>query len=232
MTWTRQLRDALSLADSPIGRDRPRGPATMLSLAALATILLDLNRLPWRIDYATAFPRIIPSLIVLAWLAIDLRGDPPALGLRWRPLPSWRFWLRAGLYVGALFAVIVAAAMAIYFTHHGVSWPAEVPPPGDISLWHTAVHYPVVEEIIYRWALVTALVTCTSRWSAVVLSGLAFGYLHFVYGVAAPNNVAAGFVFAWVYLRSGQIALPIALHSIGNLLVTGGNAIAYELLSC
>ena len=60
------------------------------------------------------------------------------------------------------------------------------------------IEAPLVEELIYRWALVTALAAVGLRWTAVVISGAAFGYLHVRYGVAAPNNVAAGFVFAWM----------------------------------
>jgi len=37
-------------------------------------------------------------------------------------------------------------------------------------------------------------------------------------GVAAPDNQLGGFVLAWVFVKSETILLPIALHSIGNLL--------------
>jgi membrane protease YdiL (CAAX protease family) len=61
----------------------------------------------------------------------------------------------------------------------------------------------------------------------VLASGAAFGYIHVLYGVPAANNIAAGFVFAWMYLRSGSIAVPIAFHALGNLTVAVLSYLAY-----
>jgi membrane protease YdiL (CAAX protease family) len=135
--------------------------------------------------------------------------------------------------VTAVFAVIVGAAFAIHVAQHGMIWPPDRPAP-DVDaayLRGSLIEAPLVEELIYRWALVTALAAAGLRWTAVVISGALFGYLHVRYGVAAPNNVAAGFVFAWMYLRSGHIGLPVVFHSVGNLAVAALNVAAYRLVT-
>lgn len=57
------------------------------------------------------------------------------------------------------------------------------------------------------------------RWPTVIVSGAIFGLIHIVNGVAGPDNVVAGYFFAWAFLRSGSIALPTAMHAGGNLVV-------------
>jgi len=51
----------------------------------------------------------------------------------------------------------------------------------------------------------------------IVASGLLFGALHVLYGNPGPDNLLAGFLLAWTYLRSGSILVPFALHALGNL---------------
>jgi CAAX protease family protein len=46
----------------------------------------------------------------------------------------------------------------------------------------------------------------------------AFAALHLIYGNPSPENLAGGLFLARVYLKSEGLALPILLHSLGNLL--------------
>jgi membrane protease YdiL (CAAX protease family) len=46
-----------------------------------------------------------------------------------------------------------------------------------------------------------------------------FALLHHRYGNLSPENALAGLLLGWAYLRSGSLALPILLHSVGNALV-------------
>jgi membrane protease YdiL (CAAX protease family) len=46
----------------------------------------------------------------------------------------------------------------------------------------------------------------------------AFAALHLIHGNPSPENLAGGLILAWVYLKSEGLALPILLHSLGNLL--------------
>lgn len=211
----RRLLRALSLRDSPIGRGVSRPLGAAMAAIGLAVAAHDMGWLP-RVPRWSAPWQIAPALGAVALFASAVRGDRDAIGARLSPLPSVRYWVRAVLVLAAVFAVIVTAAAAIY-----VAAGVEVtgPPTPAADLWAPIVEAPLIEEAIYRWALATGIAALGSRWLAVLGSGAAFGYIHVLHGVAAANNIAAGFVFAWMYLRSGSIAVPIAFHALGNLAV-------------
>jgi hypothetical protein len=78
---------------------------------------------------------------------------------------------------------------------------------------------PLVEEPIYRLALCVPLVAIIGYWPTIVVSGAVFALLHHRYGNLSPENALAGLLLGWAYLRSGSLALPILLHSVGNALV-------------
>lgn len=86
------------------------------------------------------------------------------------------------------------------------------------------------EETIYRWLLVTAVAALGWRWCAVVASGAVFAYLHFVYGNAGPDNFIGGYLFAWMYLRSGSILVPLAFHALANGSLILLNLVGYAVL--
>jgi membrane protease YdiL (CAAX protease family) len=46
-----------------------------------------------------------------------------------------------------------------------------------------------------------------------------FAGLHVVTGVASPDNLIAGYILAWAYLKSGSLFIPVTLHALGNLSV-------------
>jgi membrane protease YdiL (CAAX protease family) len=187
-------------------------------MAAIGLVVAahDLGWLP-RVPRWSAPWQIALALGAVALFAFAVRGDRDAIGARLSPLPSVRYWVRAVLVLAAVFAVIVTAAAAIYLAA-GIEVTRQPPPPAAV-LWVSIVEAPLIEETIYRWALATGVAALGSRWLAVLVSGAAFGYIHVLHGVAAANNIAAGFVFAWMYLRSGSIAVPIAFHALGNLAV-------------
>jgi membrane protease YdiL (CAAX protease family) len=224
-----RIRSALTLRETPIGGVVPTWGGAVCASAAVAVVMVDLGLTPWVIDYDDLWPRIGPALAAMVLLAIAIR-DPAGLGVRIAPLPSSRYWLRATIGIGLLFVVIVGIAMGIYVALHGMQWPANVPKPTWSRIPRSCGYAPVVEETIYRWVLVTGLAAFGLRWTAVLISGVAFGYLHVRYHVAAANNVAAGFVFAWMYLRSGAIAMPVMFHALGNLIVIAANVVGYHIL--
>jgi membrane protease YdiL (CAAX protease family) len=229
--WSR-VRAALSLKDTPIGDDLPRPLAFAMAAIGLAATAIDLDLIPHPLaplDFDDAWPRILPSLIAVGLFALLLRRSAP-LGLRVAPLPSPGYWVRGTIGMAVVFSVVVGISVAVYVAMHGVTWPAEMPPPDAGHLPGSLIHAPLVEELVYRWVLVTGLAALGLRWIAVLVSGLAFGWLHLKYGAAAPNNVVAGFVFAWMYLKSGHIGMPVFFHSLGNALVYVANVVMYRIV--
>lgn len=92
-----------------------------------------------------------------------------------------------------------------------------------------AVAGPVLEELVFRGFLLTALARRWPTWLAVVVSGVAFGAIHLssfslaeLLGVL-PHigfGIAAGVLYRW----SGNLWLPITVHVLGNLSAVLGSA--------
>lgn len=77
-----------------------------------------------------------------------------------------------------------------------------------------AVIIPVCEEVLFRGALYGALRRMVSPAGAMVVSALAFGVAH---DPAVIVPVASlGWLFAWVYERTGSLAAPCLLHMLNN----------------
>jgi len=85
-----------------------------------------------------------------------------------------------------------------------------------------AVAAPIIEEVIYRGMLLSTLRRRFGRWVSILISATIFAGIH---AVLDPNAIAAvpglfllGVVLAYAALRTGDLSLPIALHSGVNLL--------------
>jgi len=177
--------------------------------------------LAW-IGEMTDMRRAILSVVALCTLGGLAKWDWPSLGLGLRVQPNLRYWLKATVVIGALvllFCVIVFTA--IWFlapaTVQEQLWGA----PSDFWRWipHACLVTPLLEETIYRFTLCMVGVALLGRWPTIVLSGLLFAGLHVAYGNPSPENFIAGFVLAWAYVKSENLLVPIALHSMGNLVV-------------
>ncbi len=97
-----------------------------------------------------------------------------------------------------------------------------------------AVAAPIVEEVIFRGMLLSYLARRMPRWPALLVSGAVFGAVHLL----DPNAIAVvpglflvGVVLAWAALRSGDLSLPIALHSGINLFAAIGILYGEDLLN-
>ncbi|HEX4143946.1 MAG TPA: type II CAAX endopeptidase family protein [Pirellulales bacterium] len=161
--------------------------------------------------------RLLLALAAVGSFRFLLKVDRPSLGLRLAPVQGWAYWVRATGWIAlAMGAVLLLAGLAIF-----VGW--EVPirrrSPNQLgsAILQACVLAPLVEETIYRMVLCSPLVGCFGPTVTIGLSGVAFALLHVLYGNPGPDNVFAGFVLGWAYLKSGSISLPIILHSLGNL---------------
>jgi membrane protease YdiL (CAAX protease family) len=78
------------------------------------------------------------------------------------------------------------------------------------------------EELFYRAFLISRLVdyTAIGRGSAILISGIVFGAVHFAEGpVGMASNGAFGILFGWIYVRSGRnLWITITGHGLINTL--------------
>lgn len=159
------------------------------------------------------------SVLILALLA---QGDRASLGLVVRPRPSYRYWAKVTLGIGAAVAGFCIAAGFLLWAI-GIRIPIPATPPEQVlsDLGSYCISAPVLEETLYRLVLCVALVRIAGPWWTIFASGAIFAALHVAWGNASPDNFIAGYFLAWAFLKSGSILTPIVLHSLGNLCVLG-----------
>lgn len=154
------------------------------------------------------------------------KWDQDSLGLRLRPLQGAGYWVKLTLIIGG----VLLAWVTVWFLTAPLIWPLVEPlihiriralTPSEFlhEFPHSCILAPVFEEATYRFALCTPAARIVRPWGTVLLSGCAFAALHLAYGNPSPDNMIAGFFFAWAYLKSGSMVVPISLHALGNLFV-------------
>jgi membrane protease YdiL (CAAX protease family) len=96
-----------------------------------------------------------------------------------------------------------------------------------VSLFKTAaflsavVGAPLIEELVFRGLLQRLLVRLLkSPAVAIVLTSLAFAAIHQPWPLRPPIFVLS-LALGWVYFRRGNLALPMLIHAIFNLLQFG-----------
>jgi uncharacterized protein len=178
--------------------------------------------------------RFVLALLGFAAFVYVAKGDVASLGLTLVPVQGWRYWFKATLLIAAAVAafiltVAVVAVAAFFLAAHG-DWALvgnrmlrsmHTTSPSNIgaAFFRMCLTAPVLEETTYRLLLCVPLAACGRARSAIVVSGLLFAALHFLYGNPSPENLIGGLFLAWAYLRSGTILMPLLLHSFGNFLV-------------
>jgi membrane protease YdiL (CAAX protease family) len=92
------------------------------------------------------------------------------------------------------------------------------------------LYAPIVEETVFRLLLTAALLpTLGERWT-IVASGAAFAIVHILRGNPGPDNLIAGFMLEWAFLRSGTILVPLAFHAGGNLIALTSHVVIWYVL--
>ena len=193
--------------------------ASIATVVACLIVGADLALVSWS-DKFTTEGRNTLALLALAANVWLVQGDPASIGFV-APRQGWWYWIRSGM--------LIALAITLTFLLGFGAWVwsgREVPRlpvayPSNIAsdLLAMCLFAPLFEETIYRLAICVPLCASLGPKAAIVVSGLAFGGLHVLYGDPSPEQVLGGFVIAWAYLKSESILVPLMLHSLGNLFV-------------
>jgi membrane protease YdiL (CAAX protease family) len=200
-------------------RDNRKNGAIALAIALTLVAAQFQNAVfahPWA--YLQGGTHLIVALaaIIVMW---RLAGrDFDTLGLRMRAEPSWRFWVVATVLIGIVVGLVAAGYVLATGRYEHLSFAAPDSKTWLDELPNACIYAPVFEELVFRVALCSALVAWVGRWPTVIASGAIFSLLHIAYGVGGPDNFIAGYFMAWAYLRSGSVAVPMAMHASGNLL--------------
>lgn len=127
-----------------------------------------------------------------------------------------------GLIPGALLAILLAEIEYRIITPEALvtGWT-----PGQILLI-TAVMVAFVgfvEEILFRGILQRSLEGSLGFWPGILLASFIFGMMHSAYASGLEILFAAviGFLFGYVYVRTGSIILVTIIHGLLNVVLFG-----------
>lgn len=88
---------------------------------------------------------------------------------------------------------------------------------GWLGIVCVALLGPVLEELLFRGAVTKVLLRRYSPAVAIVVSGLLFGIFHLNPAQIVGASLA-GFLFAWIYWRTGSLVPCILIHVLNNSL--------------
>ena len=82
-----------------------------------------------------------------------------------------------------------------------------------------AVCAPICEEVVFRGAVIRALMNWKPNWKlAVVISALLFSIAH-MNPAQMPHAFLLGLLLGWVFVRTGSVVPGIIIHGVNNLTV-------------
>ncbi|WP_341960004.1 CPBP family intramembrane metalloprotease [Planococcus maritimus] len=96
---------------------------------------------------------------------------------------------------------------------------APVETPGGVGyeyfmLLTLVILAPIVEEFVFRGVFLTRFMAKTSMWGGILISSLLFGVLHLDF----IGAFLFGIIASLLYLRTGNLLLPILFHMLNNAL--------------
>ncbi|MEZ0481189.1 lysostaphin resistance A-like protein [Planococcus sp. SSTMD024] len=155
----------------------------------------------------------------------------------WGKNPDWSFgevlttkgikpWLP--VITGMVF-VSIAFSLTMFWLQLAILYPAfpwlaelllaPVEMPGGIGyeyfmLVTLVILAPIVEEFVFRGVFLTRIAAKTSMWGGILISSLMFGVLHLDF----IGSFLFGIIASLLYLRTGNLLLPILFHMLNNAL--------------
>ena len=222
MGLLRFLWNVISLEGSAIGKGLRQSPRLLVTTTAVAVAILVPTLVlttpsgqkfdPGRGTYLTL---AIIGCLYLGFVAAHVPGTSAALGFRWAPKQGWHFWLWVSAALSVVQLILVVIVLQ-FFPGISLGRPEALTWQRFLSLCLIA---PIAEEILFRMLICPPTVAVTGSWGGIIISGVVFASAHYVAGVAAPDNLMGGFFLGWLFVKSETILLPIALHSISNLIL-------------
>jgi len=159
--------------------------------------------------------------VLLIYIAVRLEKDPGSIGLTPARIPAGLkqglIWSAGfGLIVGIFYIALLAAGINVLH----IFIASRDPSPQQLVIFFLVggVIGPIAEEIFFRGIVYGFF----RQWGvplAVLASTLLFVSIH-PYGAHLPvAQTVGGLVFAVAYEREKSLAVPITIHSLGNLAI-------------
>lgn len=155
---------------------------------------------------------IVAAIVLLwaRWAALDLGlRDPVVRGL----------WPWVALYVAWYAAEWVI--FSFYPPEQTPEWLDELKQlPLLEQFILLVVTAPLIEELLFRGAMFSALLRRWGIWVAAIVPSAIWGILHFDFEPWFVASIAgSGVVLAIIRWKSGSLYIPVCLHAAGNFLI-------------
>lgn len=175
-------------------------------------------------SYFWIFASFIVALIVILILLIPERGRRLAFNKPKMPWPNSIGWIFIGFalaYAGQIVAGLIEQnLLGIDTASENTAQIIELVNSMPAFVIIVAVIGPILEELVFRKAIFGSLYKRTNFFIAAIISSLIFAAVHLDFTHLLVYTMI-GFVFAYLYVKTGRIIVPIIVHSIMNAFVVG-----------
>jgi membrane protease YdiL (CAAX protease family) len=175
-------------------------------------------------EVAVAYWLILSFFGALVIILLLLRKDMTTTELRddRSPMPIAIAWTIVGIFL-AMFAQGIAASIenkvfGIEFGSENTQFLVEIAKVTPLFIIVTSIIGPILEEIIFRKLLFGTLYKRFNFFIAGLLSSVVFAIVHMDF-THILIYTAMGFTFAFLYVRTKRIIVPIIAHVAMNTLV-------------
>ncbi|PRO66360.1 CPBP family intramembrane glutamic endopeptidase [Alkalicoccus urumqiensis] len=185
----------------------PLAIAPLLALFGFEGTFEELSGLSISIGYVIGF-------IVIIWITLKT-PDNPKLTENKADVPTTILWSVLGIILA--FASQYAAAAIETFAFgiepgsENTDMIVEMANAAPFTIFVVAVLGPIVEEIVFRMVIFGALYKRFGFWIGALGSGFVFALVHFDF-THLLVYLAMGVVFAWLYVKTKRIIVPIIAH--------------------
>ena len=163
-------------------------------------------------------------LVHRTWPSLWIRAAPPGFGLHGHGAPRW---YAAALFVGLMMPPLGALITQLLAHGHEVTQNVEelgrhASPHLRLPLGIVAVTVgPMIEELMFRGVLLSALMRRMSVAASVAVCSLLFGAVHLAgldfQWYALPNLILLAAALCWLRLKSESLWPAIVAHGVFNL---------------
>jgi len=160
----------------------------------------------------------LSALVPVAAAGYAMAHEGPSFRASTPVAPRW--WLALGLTAVGGTVVLGEAANV-------TAWLVPLPPelaslfnrlteaPAPVALFTLSVVAPLTEEGLFRGLLLRGFARRYGVWAGLTMSSALFALFHLNLWQALAA-FAAGFYLGWVYLASGSLVYPMAVHAVFN----------------
>ncbi|QHE50861.1 CPBP family intramembrane glutamic endopeptidase [Pontibacillus sp. HMF3514] len=157
-------------------------------------------------------------VLILFILKPDMKKTSLREGSSTGNLILWSFLGILLAYAGQIVAGLIELALGIQPESQNTQNLMEIAKATPAFIIIIALIAPILEEIIFRKIIFGSLYKVTNFWIAVFSSSLIFAFVHWDFEHILKYS-AMGFVFAFLYVKTKRIIVPIIAHMMMNLIV-------------